>query len=126
MTQPPSKAVIRRLAAVAFVAGALAVTILSLLPDNAMPHTRLWDKAQHVIAYLCLGLAGGIAFPDRRFVPVLGLGLVALGIGLEFGQAIIPGRYTSAWDALANTLGVMLGLALARFTLPRTGLSASS
>ena len=41
---------------------------------------------------------------------MLGLGLVALGIGLEFGQAIIPGRHTSAFDALANTIGVILEL----------------
>jgi VanZ family protein len=43
------------------------------------------------------------------------LGLVVFGVFLEFLQALVPGRFAGADDALANTLGVFFGLALARF-----------
>lgn len=117
------RARIRPLAGAAFAAGALAVTVLSLLPREVVPDVDLGDKVQHLIAYLCLALAGGIAFPDRRSLLALGLGLVVLGAGLEFAQAIVPGRFASVGDAIANTLGVALGLTIARFAVSRARLS---
>jgi VanZ family protein len=36
--------------------------------------------------------------------------MIGFGIFLEFGQALIPGREPSIYDALANTSGVMLGI----------------
>ena len=41
-----------------------------------------------------------------------GLGLVLLGIGLEHVQGTTDTRFADRWDALANTLGVIAGLAL--------------
>lgn len=119
------KAPVRILAGAAFAAGVIAVAVLCLLPQEAVPHLDVGDKAQHLIAYLCLALAGGVAFPGRSVWVVvgLGLGLVALGIGLEVGQAFVPGRYASMGDAAANTLGVVIGLTVARVASARAGLS---
>lgn len=117
------KARIRTLAAAAFAVGVVAVVALSVVqPDIPAMHGS--DKARHLSAYLCLALAGGIAFPGRRSLLVVGLGLVAMGIGLEFIQAFIPGRMASVGDAAANTAGVALGLTVAWIAGTRAGLSA--
>lgn len=118
MTPAAARSIIRPLAGAAFAAGAIIVAVLSLLPQDVMPHVGFGDKIQHLIAYLCLALAGGIAFPDRRSFLALAVGLVALGIVLEFGQAVVPGRFTSIGDVVANTVGVLLGLTIARFAVP--------
>ncbi len=118
MTPASARSIIRPLAGAAFAAGVLAVVVLSLVPQEALSHFNLSDKPLHAAAYLCLALAGGIAFPDRRSLLALALGLVALGIVLEFGQALVPGRFTSVGDAVANTVGVVLGLTIARFAVP--------
>ena len=107
-----------------FVAGMVCVAVLSLLPQDAIPSVDVSDKVQHLMAYLCLALAGGVTFPERRSMLALGLGLVALGIGIECAQAFVPGRFASVGDAAANTLGVALGLSLARIAVARARLSA--
>lgn len=38
--------------------------------------------------------------------------MIFFGIFLEFGQAFIPDREPSVWDALANTTGVILGIVI--------------
>lgn len=112
------------LAGVAFAAGTLCVTVFSLLPQDAIPHVDVSDKIQHLVAYLCLALTGGAAFPGRRSMAALGLGLVAVGIGLECAQMFVPGRSASVGDAVANTLGVVLGLAFAHIAHVRARRSA--
>ncbi len=116
------KARIRTLAAAAFAVGVVAVVALSVVqPDIPAMHGS--DKARHLSAYLCLALAGGIAFPGWRSLLAVGLGLVAMGIGLEFVQAFIPGRMASAGDVAANTAGVALGLTVAWIAGTRARLS---
>jgi len=118
LTPAATRSIIRPLAGAAFAVGAIMVVVLSLLPQDIAPHVDVGDKVQHLIAYLCLALAGGIAFPDRRFLLALGLGLIALGVSLEIAQAFVPGRFASIGDVAANTLGVAVGLAIARL-IPR-------
>ncbi len=124
MTPVPRSTLIRSLALAVFCAGVLAVVALSLLPQQALPHFNLWDKAQHLVAYLCLALAGGMKFRDWRSLLALGLGLVALGVGLEVIQWMVPGRQPSRGDIVANTLGVAMGLTIARFAASRIRLFA--
>ncbi len=111
------------MAGAVFTLGAVCVAVLSLLPQTVLPSVELSDKLQHLIAYLCLALAGGIAFPQRRSLIALGLGLIALGVGLEVAQGFVPGRLVSAADAIANTAGVALGLIVARIAGSWAGLS---
>jgi len=124
LISPAAKTAIRTLAGTAFAAGVVAVTVLSLLPQGAVPHMDVSDKAEHLMAYLCLALAGGVAFPERRASVALGLGLVALGIALEIGQAFAPDRYPSVADAIANSFGVIIGLTIARVLFARARRSA--
>lgn len=96
-----------------FALALLVIAWLSLSPIEELPvSVSLWDKAQHAIAYFGLALIGAWAFPDRS--GRLAVGLVAFGVGVETLQAAMAlGRQGDAIDAVANTLGVAVGLALA-------------
>ena len=107
--------VLRRAARTLFAIGVLLVALVSLVPQESLPPVGLWDKLQHLLAYGALALTGGVAFPGNRRLVVLGAWLVLLGGALELAQAQIPGRFGSIGDALANTLGVALGLAAAHW-----------
>lgn len=94
---------------------AIAVVVIgSLLPGKDLPPLPVSDKLEHFAAYAVLS-AGAVQLFVRRlswgFVCVL---LVLLGIGLEFLQAKMAlGRMLDRYDALANTFGVLIGLATA-------------
>ncbi len=110
-----AEGVIRRAARVLFAVGVVLIALVSLAPQEALPPVGLWDKLQHLLAYGALALVGGVAFPGRRRLLVLGGWLVLLGCALELAQAEIPGRFASIGDALANAFGVALGLTAAQW-----------
>ena len=91
-----------------------AVVTGSLLPTSELPSVKVNDKVEHFVAYALLS-AGAVQLYARRlswgFVCVL---LVLMGIGLEYLQARMGlGRMLDRNDALANTIGVLIGLATA-------------
>jgi len=99
----------------------IAAVIWFLSSQRALPQPKGilgWDKLQHFVAFAILAAATGLwvtpAFWKRR--AILALLLVAL-IGSGYGaidelhQYFVPGRYSSAWDWLADTLGAFLGAA---------------
>lgn len=89
------------------------VTVLSLIPGRDLPDIRVSDKVEHLLAYFTL-MAWFGQIHGARLVPVLAL--VALGGTLEVLQGMSGYREMSAYDQLANTLGVGLGwLATRRF-----------
>jgi len=95
----------------AWLALVLAVVVLSLVPPPPMAVPAHTDKAEHLLAYA--GLALGAVQLFRRGLPLLGagIGLVALGAGLEWAQgAFTASRMADPADALANACGVLLGL----------------
>ena len=77
------------------------------------------DKAWHALAYLWLSLLPYVGFEHKRRALSVSLLMIALGMGLEFGQHFIPEREFSISDIMANNLGVILGIvfgmALRRF-----------
>ncbi len=101
--------IFRKLSQMAFVIGLLAVILLSLLPQDALPDPGTWDNLNHVLAYGVLALAGGLGFRGLRSLLFVGRGWLILGAGLEFVQAALPNRSASAYDALANLIGIALG-----------------
>jgi len=89
-----------------------AVVVGSLVPGRDLPAVPVSDKFEHFAAYAVLA-AGAVQLFARRvswaFVCLL---LVLMGIGLEILQAEMAlGRMLDRNDALANTIGVLLGLA---------------
>jgi VanZ family protein len=98
---------------------AVLVLVLSLLPDTGGP-SHGWDKANHFIAYAVMSFlfmraaaAEGVS-SARSAIAAVGAATL-FGIGVEFLQSLTPTRQADALDALANTLGALLGAALFSF-----------
>lgn len=95
-----------------FVAACAVILGLSLAPTTSLPAVTLWDKFEHAGAYFGLALLGLWAFPARLWR--VAIGLFVLGVGVEIAQATMGwGRTGDVFDALANTIGIALGLTLA-------------
>jgi len=97
----------------------IAAVIWFLSSQQTLPQPKGifgWDKLQHFAVFALLAAAIGFwvspAFGKRR--PALSLFLVAL-VGSAYGaidelhQYFVPGRYSSSWDWLADTLGAFFG-----------------
>jgi len=76
------------------------------------------DKAPHFIAYFGLAAMAAAGFKRRGPVGYAGLGLILLGGVLEVIQGY-TGRDMSAYDEIANTVGVLLGALVARAFIER-------
>ena len=110
-------------ARVAFWLLLAAVTVLSLLPVQYLPPQAfsLWDKAEHALAFLGLGLLGLLAYPARPLR--LALVLLAFGGAIELVQAATGWRQGEWADLLADAVGLgaglVLGLAMRRWLATR-------
>jgi VanZ family protein len=103
----------------------LVIGFLSLQPIDNLPDVQIWDKIQHLVAYGAMVLAGLIAYP--RYVWRVMAVTIAYGIAIEFLQRLVPGRFPSFGDAVANTLGAVMALFMMRLGLARRlGLEKSS
>lgn len=91
------------------------VATLSLTPPPPFPDLPSGtDKLEHALAYALLACGAVQVFraPAARWLAAAGL--VAMGLGLEFAQgAYTSDRMQDPFDAIANTVGVLLGLATA-------------
>lgn len=127
MDAAPARSVLRdfrrpRLWLAVGVIGVLAVVGLSLLPARDLPPAPFsgFDKVGHFLGYAALSAYGGMLFARMRAQAWAAAGLVALGIGLEVLQALLTdSRMGDLHDAVANTLGVLAGLASASTPLAR-------
>lgn len=92
---------------------AVAVVVAgSLMPGPDLPDVPGGDKLHHFLAYFLLAASAVQLFARWPALLGAGLGLVLLGIGLEHAQgAVTATRMADRLDALANTLGVIAGLA---------------
>lgn len=99
-----------RVACALFIAGLLVVAVLMVTPGEDLPTVSLWDKLEHGLAFGFLAVTGAVAFPGRASLLRLGFGLPALGALFEVLQLFIPGREAAVADALANSIGVAIGL----------------
>ena len=72
------------------------------------------DKVQHFCAYLALSFLPVLTVQDLRRGTAIGLSMIVLGGLLELGQTFSPGRSPDIRDQIANTLGVVCGVLLAR------------
>lgn len=92
-----------------------AVIVGSLLPAlflGDLPPGS--DKLQHLLGYAVLAATAVQVFATRRALLIAGIGLVVMGVLVEVAQGTLTTtRLMDANDALANTLGVLMGLATA-------------
>lgn len=90
-----------------------AVVAASLVPLSGLPQVpEGTDKVEHFIAYAALAAGAVQLFARRLSLLSACIGLALLGIALEYAQGRMGlGRAMDVRDALANTLGVLAGLA---------------
>ena len=103
--------------------GALLVvlaTIVCLMPFPEMPKTFDFnDKVSHLIGHGALALYFAGLVPRRGWWKIFVL-LLLFGIAIEFAQYYMrAGRNGDARDVIANSLGAVLGLLLARCGVAR-------
>ena len=93
----------------------LAVIVGSMLPALLLPDLPAGsDKVEHLLGYAILSAMAVQLFATWRALLVAAIGLVLLGVGIEVAQdALTTTREMDAWDALANTCGVVIGMATA-------------
>lgn len=88
-----------------------AITVLSLLPLNALPPAPGTDKTHHFIAYGMLMLPVALRRPKNWII--WGLFFVLYSGAIELIQPFVN-RYGEWMDLLANSLGLLCGVIIAR------------
>ncbi len=87
----------------------LAITGLSLWPQGIVSDHHHLDKIGHFAAYAALSFLPALfAMSIRQAVAILML-ICLIGVGLEGGQALLPGRVPSLLDTAANLTGAVAG-----------------
>jgi VanZ family protein len=94
----------------------VSVNSLALSPAPYLPPLEIfnwWDKAQHAIAFGALAVLAVLAFPEASRLRIAVL-LMGQGVLIEVLQYYGGYRFGDWQDAVADGLGVLLGLAIAR------------
>jgi VanZ family protein len=88
-----------------------AVTFATLGPPSYRPHSALGQDAEHALAFVLVGLAFGLAYPQRRLLTA-GIAVVLIGV-LELLQLWMPGRHARLEDFIVDALAACVGIAVA-------------
>ena len=95
-----------------WIAAIATVLVASLSPAPPLPPVDNSDKLGHFLAYAVLAIGAVQLYARWASLLGAGIGLVLLGIGIEYAQGALTAiRVGDPADALANTLGVIAGLA---------------
>ena len=97
------------------------ILTLSSLPAQTLPKTWLlnWDKLIHLIQYFILGVLAMKSLKKINFNSVILVIIFGMLFGSidEFLQSFISGRFSSALDVLADTIGTAIGALLVSGTI---------
>lgn len=89
----------------------------SLTGNEVITKSGVSDKVMHAGTYATLSLWFAGIYPRSRYL-LIALGLFALGLSMEFLQGWMRyGRMRDLQDVFANTLGIVVGLAVAAWWL---------
>jgi VanZ family protein len=94
----------------------ISVNFLALSPAPYLPPLDIfnwWDKALHAIAYGTLTVLAVLAYPGVEKL-CIALGMCLQGVIIEVLQYWSGYRYGDWQDAVADAVGVVFGLLLAR------------
>jgi len=96
-----------------WIFGWLLCIVLSLTSPIQLGGPPDSDKLGHFLAYFTLSAWAVLLFKTRRAQFLAAVSLILLGLAMELAQATLTTtRLGDPRDALANTLGVLAGLAL--------------
>lgn len=113
MLSPQATTILRTL----WLTATVVVVVGSLLPAGSTPMRLLSilhinDKLEHVVAYAVLAFLPAI-HERRSFIIAAAIGIILLGIGLEFGQLFLGWRDFEIGDMVADAIGVCFGIGVA-------------
>ncbi len=81
------------------------------------------DKVYHALSYLWLAAIPFFGFERFKISLIGALSMFPLGIALEYAQIFVGGRFFSGGDMIANTMGIILGVALGGYLRSRFSVS---
>ena len=90
----------------------IALSALALMPGPYLPPLEIfnwWDKAQHAIGFGTLAVLAVLAYPGFSKLRI-GLLLMVLGVLIEVLQYLGGYRFGDWQDAVADGVGVLVGL----------------
>jgi VanZ family protein len=93
---------------IAFIAYAVIVAVVSLLPGGNDSGTHL-DKVVHLLVYYIFAVFGYRMLSNKQHYFYICLGIIIYGGLIELGQSYTPDRDMSGFDLVANIAGVALG-----------------
>jgi VanZ family protein len=93
----------------------------SLLPATspvirAVGRLPVSQKVLHFCAYTWLALLALLAIRRRSLALLVALSIILLGVALEFGQKLAPGRGFEVRDMFINGAGVLTGMVIGIFS----------
>ncbi|MBN3865736.1 VanZ family protein [Pseudomonas frederiksbergensis] len=101
----------------------IAVTVILLFAGlRSQPIPELFaeeDKIHHWIGFLVFAFSCRLAFPNVK-LRWIALGCLLTGVLIELAQGLMPLRTASPYDMLANCIGVLMGLLVARCWVRRS------
>lgn len=97
----------------------VVVLFLALTPRPPPALDLGWDKLNHLMAFAVMACTGILGFALRW--RLVGVGLLAYGMLIEWLQSMTPDRQAQWQDVLANGLGIILGLCLGAWLVHRHG-----
>ena len=95
----------------------LLVITGSLLPASspvirAVGRLPVSQKVLHFCGYTWLAILAFLTIKRRSLAVMLALSMILLGVALEFGQKLVPGRAFEIRDMFINGFGVLSGIAI--------------
>ena len=107
-----------RLLYVVWLLSILLVVSGSLLPASspvmrAVGSLPVSSKVLHFCAYTWLALLALLAIKRRSLAVLAAFATILLGVALEFGQQLVPGREFEIRDMFINGFGCLTGIAIA-------------
>jgi VanZ family protein len=97
-----------------WLCGVAVLVVVCLMPSPDLPKLRLSDKVEHALAFALLSASAVQLFERWRALAFVAFGLLALGIGIEFAQALFTTtRAMEGADVVADALGIGIGCASA-------------
>ena len=103
----------------------VGLNVLALSPAPYLPPLEIfnwWDKAQHAIGFGTLSVLAVLAYPSVSKLRI-GVLLMVLGVLIEVVQYLGGYRFGDWQDALADGVGVVLGLGLVSLLLAQNWFS---
>jgi VanZ family protein len=90
---------------------AAAVSFATLGPPDYRPHSVLGQDGEHAFAFVLIGLAFGLAYPQHRF-RTANVAVVMTAV-LEILQLWMPGRHARLEDFVVDAVAVCIGFVIA-------------